>query len=466
MSEAIALSEQLASFIYQLEDIIQLNSFESIVEQRDREMYVMLLFKEGKGGIIIGEKSYSLDKQKVFICSPDTEVKLMIDPNHVTDYYRIRFHALQTFDNHHFVSGKLSCPVELCINNFHFLIDMVDDIVKNFNSNHTWSFTKANISFQKMIVFLFHDAIQKQKPDVHKAIMLTQDYMDQNYKINITRKTLAEIVGISTDYYSRAFKKEIGKSPMEYLTDIRINKAKQLLISSDCKLSAVAHKVGFNDEFYFSRKFKEKTGCSPSVYIKKARYSNKIVSLKHLITGHLLALGIEPYAAVMSKAYPVTTRLQNTIAVGDFEPDVEKILTVKPDLIITRSHCENVKSPKDRILEQIAPTVSISFLNDWRELFRKIATITDREQEANHWLEDYDEKAAKVRSHVQSKIGDDTILVVGIGKGKMCVYGQRNVGAVLYGDLKLSCPVGVKDIDYFKEFPLIIYMNLTQTAFC
>ncbi|WP_209121450.1 ABC transporter substrate-binding protein [Alkalihalobacillus sp. BA299] len=454
MNDDKSLSDHLASYIYKLEDIKHVNSSQSLLKQQNNLSHVILLFKEAKGDIIINERSYSLQRQNIFLLSPDAKVKLFIDSNYTCDYFQLRFHALQAVDTHAYTPGKIGCPVELSIKNFHVLIDKLYDIDRKFHSKDVWGPMSANIIFQEMMLFLFNDAIHNQKKDLNKAITLTKEYMGQNYCSNITRKNLADIAGVSTDYYSRAFKKETGKSPMEYLADIRIKKAKQLLVLTEDKLSSIAHKVGFSDEFYFSRKFKAVTGCSPTIYIKKFKYSNRIVSLKHLSTGHLMALGIEPYAAVINKAYPITTQLQNTIAIGDSEPDLEKLMTANPDLIITRDYQSFDKSPKEKIFDQIAPTVTLPFSHDWRELFQMIAKIVGKEKKANSWLEHYDRKAEMIGKGIQNKIEDETILIVGVGKGKMCVYGQRNMGTVLYRDLKLNVPKNVGDIAHYREICL------------
>jgi len=415
-------------------------------------LYTILLFKEASGNIVIDGRNYPLHRQKVFLLPPDvTTVKLLIDSDSPTDYYQLRFYALQAAEQGHFVPAELNCPDELFITHFHFLTGMVHEMERKLYSGNCWDAMKANIIFQEMIGFLFKDAIHKQKRDLNQVITFTLDYMEQNYKLNITRERLAEIAGMSADYYSRVFKKKVGKSPMEYLTEIRINQAKQSLVLSSDTLRSIAHSVGFSDEFYFSRKFKKTTGYSPTSYVNKIKYSDKIASLKHLPTGHLIVLGIEPYAAVINNCYPITTQLRNTIAIGDSKPDLEKLMTAKPDLIVTCEFRDFEKSQKEKMYDHIAPTVTLPFFQNWRMHLHTIAKIVGKEKEANDWLERYERKAETIGKQIKTKIGDDTILIVGVGEGKMCVYGQRNIGAVLYGDLKVAVPKGVAEIAHYKE---------------
>ena len=67
------------------------------------------------------------------------------------------------------------------------------------------------------------------------------------------------------NYYRKIFKEETGVTPVEYLLDIRIEKAKDLLLHNFA-VNEVANKVGFPDPYYFSKVFKKKTGISPKDY--------------------------------------------------------------------------------------------------------------------------------------------------------------------------------------------------------
>lgn len=80
----------------------------------------------------------------------------------------------------------------------------------------------------------------------------------------INMQSLAHGLGVSYPHFRRVFKQSTGLPPQQYLLNLRINQAKQLMEEQDLKLSEVARSVGFEDPFYFSRLFKQKTGISPS----------------------------------------------------------------------------------------------------------------------------------------------------------------------------------------------------------
>jgi AraC-like DNA-binding protein len=82
----------------------------------------------------------------------------------------------------------------------------------------------------------------------------------------VDMQALAHTLGISYPHFRRVFKQSTGLPPQQYLLNLRINQAKQLMEEQDLKLSDIARSVGFDDPFYFSRLFKQKTGISPSLW--------------------------------------------------------------------------------------------------------------------------------------------------------------------------------------------------------
>ena len=76
------------------------------------------------------------------------------------------------------------------------------------------------------------------------------------------------MVYLSADHLARVFKKETGETLVKYITDKRINAAKEMLSDTKTPISQVASEVGYDNYSYFTKIFKEKTGCSPGDYRK------------------------------------------------------------------------------------------------------------------------------------------------------------------------------------------------------
>lgn len=96
------------------------------------------------------------------------------------------------------------------------------------------------------------------------------DYINSEYQNGITLEDASRRVGFSTYYFSRLFKQKFEKSFIEYLTQLRIQKAKTLLSSPGVSVKNVCYSVGYSDPNYFARVFRRETGMSPSKYRKKA----------------------------------------------------------------------------------------------------------------------------------------------------------------------------------------------------
>jgi len=92
------------------------------------------------------------------------------------------------------------------------------------------------------------------------------DFIHEHYNEQVTLNEVAENIYVSTFYISRMFKKELGKSFIDYLNDVRIEKAKELLKDVKYKTYEVAELVGISDPHYFSKIFKKYSGMTPSEY--------------------------------------------------------------------------------------------------------------------------------------------------------------------------------------------------------
>ena len=91
---------------------------------------------------------------------------------------------------------------------------------------------------------------------------IEQDYMSEDISLN----TVAAEVCMSPSYFSSVFSKEMGKTFIEYLTEVRMEKAKQYLVCSSMKTSEISYEVGYKDPHYFSYIFKKTQGCTPKEY--------------------------------------------------------------------------------------------------------------------------------------------------------------------------------------------------------
>lgn len=102
-----------------------------------------------------------------------------------------------------------------------------------------------------------------------KTILSALRYIDEHYSENISLSDVAGAIYISKNYLCDLFKKEMNITFIDYVTNLRIEKAKQLLSCSDKKMYEISEAVGYNDYAYFSQIFKRHTGTTLSNYRKQ-----------------------------------------------------------------------------------------------------------------------------------------------------------------------------------------------------
>ena len=111
--------------------------------------------------------------------------------------------------------------------------------------------------------------MQKTDSIVHSQKDIIKDYIDRNYKKDISAKDVAGILGYSDVYFSKVFKQLFDDNFINYLTKIRIDRAKVLLKDVSFNIKEVGKSVGYADSNYFTKVFKRSIGMSPSEYRSK-----------------------------------------------------------------------------------------------------------------------------------------------------------------------------------------------------
>ena len=102
----------------------------------------------------------------------------------------------------------------------------------------------------------------------YRRILPAKQYIEAHYKEEIAVSDLAAICDLSETHLRRLFLRVLSCSPTEYRLNLRMQEAKDLLMSGSCGIAETAEAVGFEDANYFSRVFKKHTGQSPSAFMR------------------------------------------------------------------------------------------------------------------------------------------------------------------------------------------------------
>jgi AraC-like DNA-binding protein len=100
----------------------------------------------------------------------------------------------------------------------------------------------------------------------HQSVKRARDYIDAHYPDNITLDQLSLVSGLSSFHLTRTFRNIIGVPPHLYLTQVRIERAKNLL-TDGWPIVHVAAETGFTDQSHFTKRFKAIVGVTPGQYV-------------------------------------------------------------------------------------------------------------------------------------------------------------------------------------------------------
>lgn len=115
-----------------------------------------------------------------------------------------------------------------------------------------------------------HDTVQAD------AILRAKRFLSDNYaNPELTLKSVADYVGLNEKYLSTRFTKEAGTTFSAYLTDLRMQKAKNLMISTDLRMYEISERVGYHNVEHFNRMFKKSFGFSPGDFRKNGGRSGE-----------------------------------------------------------------------------------------------------------------------------------------------------------------------------------------------
>lgn len=100
-----------------------------------------------------------------------------------------------------------------------------------------------------------------------ERIQRSLDFMHRHYGGAVTVSELADIEHLSVSRYSAIFRQCMGESPRDFLIDLRLKMAVELMQGTDLNMKQIARNVGYDDQLYFSRLFKSRKGVSPRQYV-------------------------------------------------------------------------------------------------------------------------------------------------------------------------------------------------------
>jgi len=226
-----------------------------------------LYVESGTGSITIGEETHSLIPGNIYLVPPMTNHTFFNDGPEPLQTLEIKFRLMD---------ADTACAIR----NFPCCLNVKDEPVKStLRAIRKESFQKLPLSsevigfrFQLLLTYLqrCHEGLksnhtQKSKtvsPEIEKVITHIQEHISEDFSL----ENLAEIAGFEKNYFLRKFKKQTGCTPMVFIRDARLEKAKELLKFSDMSITQIAFATGFKSIHYFSKVFYENLHVRPLEY--------------------------------------------------------------------------------------------------------------------------------------------------------------------------------------------------------
>lgn len=231
--------------------------------------------------ILQGESLYLIDGEWKTVRSGDV---LMFNPGvdhaekQLINTYSHQLHIgiknfkLYGLEENHFPNSSSLLSIQ---DNQLKVFDKAWQLIEEFNQQQTnFHFIGRALVMEMMILLLRSLEKEEQVQDtahtnqsdrMNQVVQLITTYMENNYAKDISIEQLATLYYVSPTYLSKIFKELTGVSPINYLIQIRLKNAHQMLEKQDLTVKEVAKAVGYEDAYHFSKSFKKHFGISPSI---------------------------------------------------------------------------------------------------------------------------------------------------------------------------------------------------------
>ncbi|HEX9060967.1 MAG TPA: AraC family transcriptional regulator [Clostridia bacterium] len=263
------------------------------MEPNRHEFFEMLYVKKGQAVFEISGQPVNIGPNDIVIIKPNQPHKLSIKSESGCEFIVLSFGfvsqknsefsevSLEDFLN--FVNSKENGAfIALKVSQKNEIITLLNRILKEMVNNEIGSDFLNRLMVLELFVFIsralkmeWENSIKFKSPKLKELIQISVNFINNNYERDISLGDIARFVFLSPSYFTRAFKDEMGLSPINYLLKVRVERAKELLGETDTKISNIALSVGFSNQQRFNEIFKKYSGITPLQYRKSKVNNNK-----------------------------------------------------------------------------------------------------------------------------------------------------------------------------------------------
>lgn len=255
--------------------------------------YNMLRFiKSGKGTFFIDDEEIEVEKGQIVYISKGSKLSCYAQTDKFS-FVSIRFTTTVFFEGGDFLSDYYGVPKCLSCAECEKYFDLIYECVKKEDSARMYfirgylelligtliSCVEKNPELQENICKTSEEynlkriqkKIKKIKNEIDPRIQGVIDYILLHPAEKYTPQRMADMANLSKQRFSSLFKKQVGKSPMVYIKELKMTTAARKLLVSSSSVSDIAYEVGYEDPNYFIREFKTCFGYTPNQYRQAAK---------------------------------------------------------------------------------------------------------------------------------------------------------------------------------------------------
>jgi AraC-like DNA-binding protein/mannose-6-phosphate isomerase-like protein (cupin superfamily) len=177
-----------------------------------------------------------------------------------------------SFGRYSFVAGMSRTPDVVAVQNKAGLVASLERFLEScvLEGRDHWL---TRIRLAEVIMLFYNErnaSLELSSPhDIDLKVKQAVRYIQFNYSKLLTVQNIADLVNVSPSYFANSFKTIMKVSPMEFIREVRLNYAKELLQSSGLTVTEIARICGFSSPKYMARLFLRKLGVTPTVYHKR-----------------------------------------------------------------------------------------------------------------------------------------------------------------------------------------------------
>jgi len=236
------------------------------IKRKSFPHYVMEIPTSGYCQIKIGRRSYELKKGYLAAFSPEISHHYKCDINNPMEHIFITFvgtEAPKLLEKGGFGKGKVLKNLRPAD-----ILHLAESMLKNGLEKTTISHELCCSYLRTLLLEQGASTViaKKTEPVATETYRYCQQYIDENFSNIFLPSEAADKCGINIRYMSRLFKQYANITPREYIMQLKLNKAANLLLASPMSIKEISDKVGFSDQYHFSRNFKKMHGLSPRKY--------------------------------------------------------------------------------------------------------------------------------------------------------------------------------------------------------